>query len=270
MHALILTLLLQVPQAPAPSPAPAPPKAPAAQPAKAKPAPMQVEVPLEAAAQRIPVKGIPTYDVKTVTAVPGKPERWVRLHNGTRVDRKAPYMRVYYWPPDPESAPVALEGVDSKGRTVTLSAGVNLDPVYFAVNSTSMLAPATNLKTLAAWLHGPDNALVLRGFADVRGSKARNMALCSGRAEAVKEALVALGADADKISVQPMGTTQGRKGQKPEEKYWESRRVDLQLVDAKAAKAASQKSLPSQTKNDDPQGPTNGGQAQSMNGTGAE
>lgn len=67
-------------------------------------------------------------------------------------------------------------------------------------------APAKDLGELAAWVtQNPDGLLVLDGHADTPGPAAYNLRLSFARAKAVREELVHLGVDPDRIVIAAFG-----------------------------------------------------------------
>jgi len=187
----------------------------------------------------VPHRTFELKDTKVVTPIPGKPERWVKVPTSTtRIDARKPYMRVYYWPPNPPtSEPSAAPEMGreageapktSDGRP--FAHGMNTDPVNFAFNSAEVLPPATHLAQVAGWVRSnPNNAVTLTGHADPRGSKAFNQRLSEKRAEAVRARLVELGVPAERISVQAFGAAQQKRAKRSEDAWWLSRRVEITL-----------------------------------------
>lgn len=219
-----LTLAAQAPLCPPPPPLPLP-QVPAPTPLPPMPGP--------ALAQRVPVLVRERDEVKTKTPIPGKPVRYVRIPTSSvRIDQKKPYLRVYYWPPLATEEGSAANAA-SPAATVKqdYSYGVVLDPIYFPYNESEFVAPSTNLAGITAWLKGDaTNAVTLVGHADARGTKARNNRLSLERADAVKAALVQLGAPAQQILTKGAGSSMPvHKGKTKEANYWGSRRVEPHL-----------------------------------------
>lgn len=194
--------------------------------------------PAEAQAQRIPVANMALRETKIDTPIPGKPVRYVRVPmNSVRIDKKKPYMRIYYWPPLPPQGEGDLSGMGANGgrngssSTGPLDYGMNLDPVYFPFNTSDMVAPASHLQRIAGWVKAnPANHLTLIGHADPRGTKSRNEMLSVERAVIVKNALVGLGAPSNQVTTEGMGARKPvRRGKSQESHNWGSRRVEFSL-----------------------------------------
>jgi len=197
----------------------------------------QVPAPPEAQAQRIPMTTRAVHEAKSDTPIPGKPVRYVRVPTSSvRIDKKRPYMRIYYWPPLPERGyEAASSGAGTagsgQGSMAPLDYGMNLDPVYFPFNTSDMVAPSSHLQRIASWVRSnPSNHLTLTGHADPRGAKARNERLSVERAQIVKDALVGLGAPPSQITLEGMGARKPvMKGKSQEAHHWGSRRVEFHL-----------------------------------------
>ncbi len=188
-------------------------------------------IPPEAQAQRIPMAALPMKVTPSDAPFPGKPVRYVRVPmNSARIDKKKPYMRVYYWPPLPPQGEDGPSPVTS-ANSGPLDYGMNLDPVYFPFNTSDMVAPATHLQRIANWVRtSPVNHLTVTGHADPRGTKTRNENLSAERAVIVKDALVKLGAPSNQIATEGMGARRPVKRGKTQESHnWGSRRVEFTL-----------------------------------------
>ncbi len=90
----------------------------------------------------------------------------------------------------------------ARGRSTALS-----EELFFGLGRANVGSKASIQKTVA-WLAAHGSAsIVVEGYADPSGSAAANMALSEQRAEAVRDALVAAGADGSRIEVQAFGDT---------------------------------------------------------------
>ncbi|MCI0483945.1 MAG: OmpA family protein [candidate division NC10 bacterium] len=101
-------------------------------------------------------------------------------------------------PPPPPPAPPA---------PVVKAAPPKFTDVFFTTDKT-VLRPEdkANLDGVIKWLKAnPDAKIALNGFADERGTPARNQALSDGRAKAVRDYLVAGGISPQRISAKGFG-----------------------------------------------------------------
>jgi peptidoglycan-associated lipoprotein len=107
-------------------------------------------------------------------------------------------------PKTPVLVPDASSGAASSTRYVKTT---ELGDVHFAVDRAAILpADQRVLDANAAWLKSNAQArLLLEGFADERGTPVHNQALGERRAVAVRDALVAQGIEASRISIRSYG-----------------------------------------------------------------
>lgn len=161
-----------------------------------------------------------------------------------RIDQKKPHMRVWYWPPSPQSAdfgeqPQDGSSVGSLAQGQVRASGPRIDAVNFPTNRAAVVDEELELQRLASWMaHNPGARVALEGYADTRGSKAHNLKLSRARAEAVKDFLVKHGAASNAIRVEARGAEKPLHGGNAEESLWLSRRVAVR-VEAPAAVAPS-------------------------------
>lgn len=202
----------------------------------AKPAAAAPAAPSQEKAQEdtgfVPVQSIPVPDTTVKIPIPGKPVRYVRVPNSSvRIDHKKPFMRVYYWPPDPPAGLDTMPGKDNTSSAYRIGYGIILDPIYFPFNESEMVAPSSYLDRVVCWMKADSShALTLTGYADPRGTAARNKRLSLERARLVKAALVRLGAPGDRIDTIGAGATKTvHKSMTQEANHWGSRRVELRL-----------------------------------------
>ena len=108
-------------------------------------------------------------------------------------------------PKTPVLAPDASSGASSPSYVKTTALG----DLYFEVDR-AVIRPADQRKldANAAWLKSNGYRLLLEGFADERGTPAHNQALGERRAAAVRDALVAHGIEAARISIRSFGEYQ--------------------------------------------------------------
>ena len=107
-------------------------------------------------------------------------------------------------PPPPSSGPTT--STIRPGTQDDLKTNVG-DTVYFDFDSHAIRADAqATLQKQAAWLQKyPAVRLVVEGHADERGTREYNLALGDRRAYAVKEFLVSLGIDANRLQSKSYG-----------------------------------------------------------------
>ncbi len=102
------------------------------------------------------------------------------------------------------------------------------DSVFFAFDDATVTADKTPvLQQQALWLQGhPQAAMTLQGHTDERGGSEYNLALGQRRAEAVRKALVLLGAQGERIDTVSFGKERPRATCHEETCWKEDRRVD--------------------------------------------
>lgn len=104
--------------------------------------------------------------------------------------------------------------------------------INFPTNSTQKISN-TNivnyLKDLADVLKGNDKQIFLTGHSDNRGSANKNKRLALGRANSIKNELVRLGVNADRISVISYGEERPVKDNSTKEGRKANRRVELEI-----------------------------------------
>lgn len=125
-------------------------------------------------------------------------------------------------PPDPADFAAALEG----------GGALVLQDVAFAVGAAALADPAAgSLLAIAAYLDAnPDRAIAIVGHTDASGTLQANIDLSRARARAVRAALVALGADGDRITAEGVGFLAPRATNLTEEGRQQNRRVEVMLT----------------------------------------
>lgn len=101
--------------------------------------------------------------------------------------------------------------------------------VYFAFDSYSVSSEFTPLMEAHARFlsQNPDMRMLIQGNTDERGSREYNLALGQKRAEAVKQALIMLGARESQIESVSLGEEKPRCSESAESCYAENRRGDM-------------------------------------------
>lgn len=106
--------------------------------------------------------------------------------------------------PEPEPQPPVVEQPVDTGPTVEMKeylATVIGDRVHFDYDSSELDAEdRAMLQAQARWLNGNNYTVTIEGHADERGTRDYNLALGDRRANAVKNYLVALGVNANRIN----------------------------------------------------------------------
>lgn len=107
-----------------------------------------------------------------------------------------------------------------------------LEPVYFTVGKYSITPRAAKvLQKESEWLRkNPDTKISISGNADSRAGKKYNRILAQKRAEAVKNRLVALGINPDRIQTTSYGKSNPVCTKTTRNCYAANRRVDLQAI----------------------------------------
>jgi peptidoglycan-associated lipoprotein len=100
-------------------------------------------------------------------------------------------------------APVADATAEPPPQSGVLSSIHSFDRIFFAYDSASISAEAQDpLERFAAFAHGnPDMTFTIEGHCDERGTREYNLALGQRRADATRDALVALGVDPARLRV---------------------------------------------------------------------
>lgn len=146
----------------------------------------------------------------------------------TRIDQKRPYVRVWYWPPNPEVQEDETPSLAVKGTPAPTE--LLLDNVNFPTNRSAVVDESKQLQILGDILkQNPNMRVKLTGHTDIRGSRKRNAKLALDRAKAVREVLVEGGVDASQLEVHGAGESMPLSGATTGETYWLSRRVTIEV-----------------------------------------
>ncbi len=111
-------------------------------------------------------------------------------------------------PAQPEVAPIQEETVVVEEEPATPTVALpSSNSVYFAFNRADLdQASEAILAEHAAWLQdNPDARITVEGNCDSRGSREYNLALGQQRADSVRDALVQLGVDRNRIDTVSFG-----------------------------------------------------------------
>lgn len=106
-------------------------------------------------------------------------------------------------------------------------ATVSSDRIFFALDESSVDAEdRTTLQSQAGWLaRYPQKRVTIEGHCDERGTREYNLALGERRANAAKNALVALGVSADRINTVSYGKERPDATGSDEDSYARNRRA---------------------------------------------
>ncbi len=118
--------------------------------------------------------------------------------------------------------------VAMKASTAVMAPGSLRDSVFFAFDDATVTADeAPVLQQQSLWLQArPQAAVTLQGYTDERGGSEYNLALGQRRAEAVRKALVLLGARGEHIETVSFGKERPRAACHEESCWKDNRRVD--------------------------------------------
>jgi len=135
-------------------------------------------------------------------------------------------------PPAPapaEAAPAPV--VTARPAPEQFTPAPQLPDIHFDFDKFTIRADAAKtLRTSAEWLKGnPNQALLIEGHCDERGTEAYNLALGDRRAKAAMDFLVALGVPAARISVVSYGEQRPECSEKTEECWRRNRRAHFVL-----------------------------------------
>jgi peptidoglycan-associated lipoprotein len=104
-------------------------------------------------------------------------------------------------------------------------------PVYFAFDSyTVSSGERGKIDEVAAFVKSNGNNLIIAGFTDERGTPEYNRALGERRAQAVREALISAGADANKIQTVSFGAEMPAASGGGEGAWAKNRRAEFGVV----------------------------------------
>ncbi len=119
-------------------------------------------------------------------------------------------------------------GPTERGRLVTLTEA----ELRFPVGRSELARESSDgLREIADVLAGHEGLVVrIEGHTDRSGSPSRNLALSQARARSVKDALVAMGIDADRIETEGVGETRPLADNDTAEARQRNRRVEVYLI----------------------------------------
>jgi OOP family OmpA-OmpF porin len=131
--------------------------------------------------------------------------------------------------PAPAEAPADLAAF---GAALEGGGALVLQDLAFAVGAGTLADPAAgSLQAIAAYLKAnPDRSVAIVGHTDASGTLEANIALSRDRARAVRAALVALGADGDRITAEGVGFLAPRATNLTEAGRQANRRVEVMLT----------------------------------------
>ncbi len=126
----------------------------------------------------------------------------------------------------PVTAPTSGQGV-VPGSQEDFVATVSADRIFFDTDSSEVDAPdQATLQSQAAWLaRYPEKRITVEGHCDERGTREYNLALGERRANATKNALVALGVSTARITTVSYGKERPDATGSDEDAYAKNRRA---------------------------------------------
>ena len=116
------------------------------------------------------------------------------------------------------------QGAGSTGRN-------QVQPVYFAFDSQSIGSSENGkIQQIASFLQSGSSQVIIAGFTDERGTAEYNRGLGERRAESVREALIASGANAQNIQTVSFGAEMPADPASNEEAWAKNRRAEIGVV----------------------------------------
>ncbi len=123
---------------------------------------------------------------------------------------------------------------DRQEGTSFLSGNVDrnqFQPIYFDFDSqTIRSAENSKIQQVAGFLQQNNSQIIIAGFTDERGTAEYNRGLGERRAQSVREALIALGADAQNIQTVSFGAEMPADPSSNEEAWAKNRRAEIGVV----------------------------------------
>ena len=124
--------------------------------------------------------------------------------------------------------PERQEGTSFLGSNVDRQ---QFQPIYFAFDSQAIGASENGkIQQVASFLKQGNGQLIIAGFTDERGTAEYNRGLGERRAESVREALIASGANAQNIQTVSFGTEMPADSSSNEEAWAKNRRAEIGVV----------------------------------------
>ena len=118
--------------------------------------------------------------------------------------------------------------------TSFLSGNVNrnqFQPIYFDFDSQTIRNSENGkIQQVASFLQQSNSQIIIAGFTDERGTAEYNRGLGERRAQSVREALIALGADAQSIQTVSFGAEMPADPASNEEAWAKNRRAEIGVV----------------------------------------
>ena len=111
------------------------------------------------------------------------------------------------------------------------SIGSNFEPIYFDFDSQTIRSSENNkIRQIAGFLQQGNGQIILAGFTDERGTAEYNRGLGERRAESVREALIALGANAQNVQTVSFGMDMPADPGHDESAWAKNRRAEVGVV----------------------------------------
>jgi len=143
--------------------------------------------------------------------------------NGIGVDPNDPYAN------DPNSDAYGAYGSGNFEDTRTRVDGAGLLPLYFTFDSYTLPTDEIEKANAAAQylLDNPSHVMVVEGHCDERGSNEYNLSLSEQRAIGVRDYMVSLGIDTNRLQTRPFGEEKPADPSHTEEAYRANRRAEF-------------------------------------------
>jgi peptidoglycan-associated lipoprotein len=124
--------------------------------------------------------------------------------------------------------PDRVDGASFFGENVTRG---QYPPIYFAFDSYSISSvEMAKVQSLASAMRNFKNSIIIAGFTDERGTDEYNRGLGERRAQAVRNALIALGIDGNRIQTVSFGKEMPADPASNEEAWAKNRRAEIGII----------------------------------------
>lgn len=124
--------------------------------------------------------------------------------------------------------PDRIDGASFLGENVTRG---QYEPIYFGYDSFDVSSSEQGkVESLAKAMKSWPNSIIIAGFTDSRGTDEYNRGLGERRAQAVRQALISLGADAARIQTVSFGKEMAADPSESDSAYAKNRRAEIGVI----------------------------------------